>query len=120
MRFSNAYVELLQIWRTCSKMFTTRTGRTWQSIQIYYKPTCQPLVSPNGSSTSHPVVPSYHPRISEVFTRYTDSAFPSDSPVDQSLRFSLRYEVGAFYRHVRELEEAIAEKNLSSPRAQTW
>ena len=92
MRFSNAYVELLQIWRTCSKMFTTRTGRTWQSIQIY----------------------------SEVFTRYTDSAFPSDSPVDQSLRFSLRYEVGAFYRHVRELEEAIAEKNLSSPRAQTW
>ncbi|OLP96443.1 hypothetical protein AK812_SmicGene21327 [Symbiodinium microadriaticum] len=50
-----------------------------------------------------------------VFTRYTDSAFPSDSPVDQSLRFSLRYEVGAFYRHVRELEEAVAEKNLSSP-----
>lgn len=48
-----------------------------------------------------------------VFTRYTDSAFPSDSPVDQSLRFSLRYEVGAFYRHVRELEEAVAEKNLS-------
>lgn len=64
----------------------------WQNVAIY----------PN-------LLQAYLP----VFTRYTDSAFPSDSPVDQSLRFSLRYEVGAFYRHVRELEEAIAEKNLS-------
>lgn len=47
-----------------------------------------------------------------VFTRYTDSAFPSSSAVDESLRFSLRYEVGAFYRHLRELEKAVEEKNL--------
>ncbi|CAK8994707.1 D-3-phosphoglycerate dehydrogenase (PGDH) [Durusdinium trenchii] len=47
-----------------------------------------------------------------VFTRYTDSAFPSQSAVDESLRFSLRYEVGAFYRHLRELEVAVEEKNL--------
>ena len=48
----------------------------------------------------------------KVFTRYTDSAFPSNSPVDESLRFSLRYEVGAFYGHLRELEAAVEEKNL--------
>ena len=47
-----------------------------------------------------------------VFTRYTDSAFPSNSPVDESLRFSLRYEVGAFYGHLRQLEAAVEEKNL--------
>eukprot|EP00435_Cladocopium_sp_Y103_P042795 s11_g11.t3 len=47
-----------------------------------------------------------------VFTRYTDSAFPSSSAVDESLRFSLRYEVGAFYRHLRELEKAVEEKSL--------
>lgn len=47
-----------------------------------------------------------------VFTRYTDSAFPSTNAVDESLRFSLRYEVGAFYRHLRELEKAVEEKNL--------
>ena len=48
----------------------------------------------------------------QVFTRYTDSAFPSTNAVDESLRFSLRYEVGAFYRHLRELEKAVEEKNL--------
>ncbi|CAJ1450009.1 unnamed protein product [Effrenium voratum] len=47
-----------------------------------------------------------------VFTRYTDSAFPTSSPVDESLRFSLRYEVGAFYRHLREFERAVEEKSL--------
>eukprot|EP00438_Fugacium_kawagutii_P016642 Skav205662 [mRNA] locus=scaffold458:317293:332839:+ [translate_table: standard] len=47
-----------------------------------------------------------------VFTRYTDSAFPSTSPVDESLRFSLRYEVGAFFRHLRELEAAAFRKDM--------
>ena len=33
--------------------------------------------------------------------------------MDESLRFSLRYEVGAFYRHLRQLEEAVATRSMA-------
>ncbi|CAE8628184.1 unnamed protein product [Polarella glacialis] len=48
-----------------------------------------------------------------LFTRYTDTAFQSDSAVDRTLRVSLRYAVGAFYRHVRELEAAVEVRSLA-------
>ena len=68
--------------------------------------------SQNLSDFAFPNPPPPDAPAPEVFTRYTDSAFPSTSAVDESLRFSLRYEVGAFYRHLRELEKAVEEKSL--------
>lgn len=57
---------------------------------------------------------SVYPKIlraySNLFTAYTDRAFPSDGPVDKALRYALRYEVGAFYGAVQEFEKALPDK----------
>jgi hypothetical protein len=45
-----------------------------------------------------------------LFTAYTDRAFPTSDPVDVALRYALRYEVGAMYSGVQELEAAIEKK----------
>ena len=58
---------------------------------------------------------SIYPKIlraySPLFTAYTDRAFPSDEPVDEALRYALRYEVGAFYSGVKDLEDAISKQS---------
>ena len=46
-----------------------------------------------------------------LFTAYTDRAFPTDDPVDEALRYALRYEVGAMYSGVQQLEEAIENRS---------
>jgi len=48
-----------------------------------------------------------------VFTTYTDSAFPSDSPTDNGLRVALRYEVGRFFASLERLKQATARRNLN-------
>lgn len=47
-----------------------------------------------------------------VFTTYTDAAFPSDTLIDRDLRVALRYEVGRFYGSVERLKKAIAKQEL--------
>lgn len=47
-----------------------------------------------------------------VLTKYTDSAFPSDSPVDKGLRVALRYEVGRFFAGLERLKQATSRKAL--------
>jgi len=46
-----------------------------------------------------------------LFTAYTDRAFPTSDPVDVALRYALRYEVGAMYSGVQELEAAIENRS---------
>jgi hypothetical protein len=48
----------------------------------------------------------------QVFTTYTDAAFPSDLPSDYGLRVALRYEVGRFFASVERLKRAIAKQAL--------
>jgi len=47
-----------------------------------------------------------------VFTTYTDSAFPTDAPVDYGLRVALRYEVGRFFAAVVRLKQATSRRAL--------
>jgi len=47
-----------------------------------------------------------------VFTKFTDSAFPSDAPTDKGLRVALRYEVGRLFASVVRLRQATARKSL--------
>jgi len=47
-----------------------------------------------------------------VFTTFTDSAFPSDAPVDNGLRVALRYEVGRFFASLERLKQATVRRNL--------
>lgn len=58
---------------------------------------------------------SVYPKIfrsySPLFTAYTDRAFPNTSPIDTSLRYALRYEIGGFYSGVKDFEEAIEKKS---------
>lgn len=42
-RCSNDCAALRLIWQICDKMFMTKIGRTWRSIQTSFKLTCQPL-----------------------------------------------------------------------------
>ena len=95
---------------------------TWHPVSVWligvlctyhFIPCCSVQHQPPKTSTpkplglclpSQPQPPQPPGCPAQVFSRYTDSAFPSTSAVDESLRFSLRYEVGAFYRHLRELE----------------
>lgn len=49
----------------------------------------------------------------QVFTTYTDAAFPSDLPSDYGLRVALRYEVGRFFASVERLKRAIAKQALA-------
>ena len=46
-----------------------------------------------------------------LFTAYTDRAFPTSDPVDEALRYALRYEVGSMYSGVQQLEVAIENRN---------
>lgn len=45
-----------------------------------------------------------------LFTAYTDRAFPSSSPVDVSLRYALKYEIGGFYSGIKDFEDAVQKK----------
>lgn len=47
-----------------------------------------------------------------VFTKFTDSAFPTDEPTDKGLRVALRYEVGRFFASVERLRQATDRKDL--------
>ena len=47
-----------------------------------------------------------------IFTTYTDAAFPSDSPSDYGLRVALRYEVGRFFASVERLKRAIEKQSI--------
>lgn len=47
-----------------------------------------------------------------VFTKYTDSAFPTDIPTDKGLRVALRYEVGRFFASLVRLQKATERKSL--------
>ena len=47
-----------------------------------------------------------------VFTKFTDSAFPTDEPTDKGLRVALRYEVGRFFASVERLRQATMRKDL--------
>ena len=47
-----------------------------------------------------------------VFTKFTDSAFPTDEPTDKGLRVALRYEVGRFFASVERLRQAALRKDL--------
>jgi hypothetical protein len=47
-----------------------------------------------------------------VFTKFTDSAFPTDEPTDKGLRVALRYEVGRFFASVERLRQATLRKDL--------
>jgi hypothetical protein len=48
----------------------------------------------------------------QIFTTYTDAAFPSDLPSDYGLRVALRYEVGRFFASVERLKRAISKQAL--------
>jgi len=48
-----------------------------------------------------------------VFTTFTDSAFSSDSAVDNGLRVALRYEVGRFFASLERLKQATGRRTLS-------
>lgn len=48
---------------------------------------------------------------STLFTAYTDRAFPSNDPIDKALKYALRYEVGALYGGVQDLEKGIEKKS---------
>jgi hypothetical protein len=48
----------------------------------------------------------------QVFTTYTDSAFPSDVPTDKGLRVALRYEVGRFFASLERFKQAVARRSL--------
>jgi hypothetical protein len=48
----------------------------------------------------------------QLFTTYTDAAFPSDLPSDYGLRVALRYEVGRFFAAVERLKRAVAKQAL--------
>jgi hypothetical protein len=58
---------------------------------------------------------SVYPKIfrayAPLFTAYTDRAFPSSSPVDISLRYALRYEIGGFYSGIKDFEDAVEKKS---------
>eukprot|EP00551_Chaetoceros_affinis_P013271 CAMPEP_0203685370 /NCGR_PEP_ID=MMETSP0090-20130426/48514_1 /ASSEMBLY_ACC=CAM_ASM_001088 /TAXON_ID=426623 /ORGANISM="Chaetoceros affinis, Strain CCMP159" /LENGTH=331 /DNA_ID=CAMNT_0050554561 /DNA_START=181 /DNA_END=1172 /DNA_ORIENTATION=+ len=47
-----------------------------------------------------------------VFTTYTDSAFPTESPTDWGLRVALRYEVGRFFASLERLKQASSRRAL--------
>jgi len=47
-----------------------------------------------------------------VFTKFTDSAFPSDSATDRELKVALRYEVGRFFSSLVRLRKATARRSL--------
>ena len=47
-----------------------------------------------------------------MFTKYTDSAFPTDEPTDKGLRVALRYEVGRFFGSLVRLQKATARQSL--------
>jgi hypothetical protein len=57
------------------------------------------------------VYPKIFRAFSPLFTAYTDRAFPTDKPVDNALRYALRYEVGGFYNGVKDLEDGILSRN---------
>ena len=48
----------------------------------------------------------------QVFTTYTDAAFPSDLPSDYGLRVALRYEVGRFFASLERFKRACVRKSL--------
>ena len=58
------------------------------------------------------VAPKVFRAFAPLFTAYTDRAYPTSDPIDESLRIALRYEVGAFFTGVKELENAIQEKKI--------
>jgi len=47
-----------------------------------------------------------------VFTKFTDSAFPSDSATDRELKVALRYEVGRFFSSLVRLRKATNKRSL--------
>mmetsp|Transcript_3655 Transcript_3655/g.7093 ORF Transcript_3655/g.7093 Transcript_3655/m.7093 type:complete len:202 (+) Transcript_3655:584-1189(+) len=47
-----------------------------------------------------------------VFTKFTDSAFPTDEPTDKGLRVALRYEVGRFFASLERLRQATNRRDL--------
>jgi len=47
-----------------------------------------------------------------VFTKFTDSVFPLDTPEDKDARVALRYEVGRFFSSVVKLRKASSRKAL--------
>ena len=49
-----------------------------------------------------------------LFTTYTDSAFPSDSPTDNGLRVALRYEVGRFFASLERFKGAVQRRSLDA------
>ena len=49
-----------------------------------------------------------------AFTKYTDSAYPSDSEIDKSTRFALRYEVGRLFGGVAALQQAAKTKDFKA------
>lgn len=49
-----------------------------------------------------------------VFTTYTDSAFPSDSPTDKGLRVALRYEVGRFFASLERFKSETQRRSLDA------
>ena len=53
------------------------------------------------------VYPKIFRAYTPLFTEYTDRAFPSNSPIDTALRYALRYEIGGFFKGVKELENSI-------------
>lgn len=58
------------------------------------------------------VAPKVFRAFAPLFTAYTDRAFPTSDPIDVSLRYALRYEVGAFFTGVKELEDAIQSQKI--------
>jgi KOW motif len=61
------------------------------------------------------LVEAYPPQFRSMvnlFTTYTDSAFPTDAPTDKGLRVALRYEVGRFFASLERLRQATSRKAL--------
>eukprot|EP00930_Biecheleria_cincta_P097981 TRINITY_DN89665_c0_g1_i1.p1 TRINITY_DN89665_c0_g1~~TRINITY_DN89665_c0_g1_i1.p1 ORF type:complete len:648 (+),score=117.91 TRINITY_DN89665_c0_g1_i1:26-1945(+) len=47
----------------------------------------------------------------DIFTKYTDTAFSGDDPVDKALRFELRFEVGQFSQARNTLADAVKKQD---------
>lgn len=47
-----------------------------------------------------------------IFTTYTDSAFPTESPTDTGLRVALRYEVGRFFAALERFKHSTQRQSL--------
>lgn len=107
--------SILQSGVTGQKLNEIRVGesllRRLRSLEIDLNQVQQDIFADEVDWEVVSVYPKIFQTYSQLFTLYTDRAFPTSSPIDSSLRYALRYEIGGFYSGVRDFEEAIQKKS---------